>query len=87
MKAIVFILCLAACGLCKAQEQAAISSKRNGQTQASSEATTSSPSQNPTTATLVSGDRQATVKEVPVEKEAANTATTPVPVSSAKKPD
>jgi hypothetical protein len=87
MKTLLSLLILCALGSYKAQAQEAVSSKKNGQMQASSETTTASPNQ-PATATLVSGDRQPVVQEVPSEKE--NTATAPVstvPVSSSKKPD
>ncbi len=87
MKTLLSLLFLCAFGSYKAQTQEAVSSKKNGQLQASSETTTASPNQ-PATATLVSGDRRPVVQEVPLEKE--NTGTTPaatVPVSSSKKPD
>ena len=87
MKTLLSLLILCAFGSYKAQAQEAVSSKKNGQMQASSETTTASPDK-PATATLVSGDRQPVVQEVPLEKE--NTATapvSPVPVSSSKKPD
>lgn len=87
MKTILSLLFLCAFGCYNALAQQAVSSKRNGQLQASSETTTASPDK-PATATLVSGDKQPLVEEVPLEKE--NTETTPVtptPVSSSKKPD
>lgn len=87
MKTIFSLLFLCAFGSYKAQAQAAVSSKRNGQMQASSETITASPDK-PATATLVSGDKQPVVQEVPLEKENTEATTvSPVPVSSSKKPD
>ena len=87
MKQLFFLLFLCAFGCYKAQAQQAVSSKKNGQMQASSETTTASPDK-PGTATLVSGAKQPVVQEVPLEKENSETTTvTPAPVSSSKKPD
>ena len=81
------ILLSAACY--QAQAQTETSSRRNAQTQTITGTETPSSPASPSSATMVSGQKQATVKEVPAgAKETEGTTTaTPVSAPSSKKPD
>lgn len=89
MKTVISILFLSVLGIHHAEAQTATSSKKNAHAQQSQESTLPA-SNNPSSGTLVSGGKEATVKETPVDtKEATyNTSTaTGVATPSAKKPE
>ncbi len=87
MKAILSILVLSVLGSYEAGAQTATSSQKHAQTQTVPETANAQASENGAGATLVSGEKNATVKEVPVENKEANGATTPVTTPSSKRPD
>ena len=90
MKTILSILFLSVLGSYQAEAQTATSSQRNAQTQTVPETATNSASGNGFTATLVSGEKNVTIKEVPVENKDANGTAIPVTpqtTSSSKQPD
>lgn len=74
-----------------ADAQTATSSKKNAHApQAVTEPVSPPPSANASSATIVSGQKQAVTKEVPVDQKDANGATlqaTPVQTPSSRKPD
>ncbi|MES2131428.1 MAG: hypothetical protein V4506_03705 [Bacteroidota bacterium] len=89
MKTILAILFLSVLGVYHADAQTATSSKKNGQAQQSQESTLPV-SNNASSGTLVSGGKEATVKEVPLENKENTESTVPLSngaTSSSKKPE
>lgn len=90
MKTTLSILCFSLFCCYHADAQTATSSKKNAQVQAVTEPVNPPASANPSSATLVSGQKQAATKEVPVESKGANgeaLQATPVQTPSSRKPD
>lgn len=90
MKTTLSILCFSLFCCYHADAQTATSSKKNAQAQAVTEPANPQASANPSSATLVSGQKQAAVKEEPVNNKDANGAAleaTPVQTPSSRKPD
>lgn len=88
MKTVIAILLLSVLGIHRAEAQAATSSKKNAQMQQSQEPTL--PVSNASSATLVSGGKDATIKETPVDtKETPDNKSpaTGVATPSSKKPE